>query len=79
MSQQQESSRGDGRSSAPPQMPAEPKPPFAKQRQDAPGIESELKPRPRFEAPLYKAAGKLEGRPTPRKHAARSKAKAAAA
>jgi NAD(P)-dependent dehydrogenase (short-subunit alcohol dehydrogenase family) len=43
-------------------MPAEPKPPFAKQRQDAPGIESELKPRPRFEAPLYKAAGKLEGK-----------------
>jgi len=62
MSQQQESSRGDGRSSAPPQMPAEPKPPFAKQRQDAPGIESALKPRPRFEAPLYKAAGKLEGK-----------------
>jgi NAD(P)-dependent dehydrogenase (short-subunit alcohol dehydrogenase family) len=40
----------------------EPKPPFPKQHQEKPGIEAELEPRPRYEAPLYKAAGKLEGR-----------------
>jgi NAD(P)-dependent dehydrogenase (short-subunit alcohol dehydrogenase family) len=39
----------------------EPKPPFRKQRQEPPGLESRLKPAPRFEAPRYKAAGKLEG------------------
>lgn len=39
----------------------EPKPPFPKQRQDAPGIESELRPAPRFEAASYKSAGKLLG------------------
>ena len=40
---------------------AEPKPPFKKQRQQPPGLESELDPKPRFEAPRYRAAGKLEG------------------
>ena len=39
----------------------EPKPPFKKQHQDAPGLESALDPKPRFEAQRYKAAGKLEG------------------
>lgn len=38
----------------------QPKPPFPKQHQEAPGLESKLKPRPRFQAPDYKAAGKLE-------------------
>ena len=37
----------------------EPKPPFPKQHQAAPGLESKLKPRPRYQAPDYKAAGKL--------------------
>ena len=41
---------------------AEPKPPFPKQHQRAPGIESKLKPRPRYEAAAYKAAGKLQGK-----------------
>lgn len=41
---------------------AEPKPPFPKQHQTAPGFESKLKPRPRFEAEAYKAAGKLQGK-----------------
>jgi len=41
---------------------AEPKPPFPKQHQRAPGLESKLKPRPRYEARLTKAAGKLEGK-----------------
>ena len=40
----------------------EPRPPFPKQHQDSPGLESELEPRPRFEAGEYKAAGKLEGK-----------------
>lgn len=39
----------------------EPKPPFPKQHQDAPGIESELEPKPRYEAERYRAAGKLDG------------------
>ena len=42
--------------------PREPSPPFPKQHQDKPGDESKLRPRPRYQAPLYKAAGKLEGR-----------------
>ncbi len=40
----------------------EPKPPFPKQHQDKPGLESELKPRPRYEAERYKPAGKLDGK-----------------
>ena len=41
---------------------SEPKPPFPKQHQRKPGLESKLKPRPRYEAETYKAAGKLQGR-----------------
>jgi NAD(P)-dependent dehydrogenase (short-subunit alcohol dehydrogenase family) len=43
-------------------MQAEPKPPFPKQHQDKPGIEAEMEPRPRYQAPRYKAAGKLQGK-----------------
>jgi NAD(P)-dependent dehydrogenase (short-subunit alcohol dehydrogenase family) len=39
----------------------EPRPPFPKQRQQPPGLESGLRPAPRFEATRYKAAGKLAG------------------
>jgi len=39
----------------------EPKPPFAKQHQDAPGLEAKLDPKPRYEAERYRPAGKLEG------------------
>jgi len=45
-----------------PQMQAEPKPPFPKQKLDKPGIEAELTPRPKYQAPNYKPAGKLEGK-----------------
>ena len=38
----------------------QPKPPFPKQHQEKPGIESELDPRPRYKAPRYKSAGKLQ-------------------
>jgi NAD(P)-dependent dehydrogenase (short-subunit alcohol dehydrogenase family) len=39
-----------------------PRPPLPKQHQESPGLESEVRPRPKFEAPEYKAAGKLEGK-----------------
>src|SRR5215203_1386611 len=38
----------------------QPKPPFAEQHQQKPGIEAELDPKPRYEAPHYKPAGKLQ-------------------
>ena len=37
----------------------EPNPPFPKQHQDKPGQESNLKPKPRYQAEDYRAAGKL--------------------
>lgn len=37
----------------------EPKVPFPKQNQERPGIEAEMKPRPRYEAPAYRPADKL--------------------
>ena len=43
-----------------PQMQDEPKLPFPEQHQESPGLESELDPKPRFEARRYKPAGKLE-------------------
>ncbi len=48
----------DTETSAPVQQPT---PPFKKQQQQAPGLESELDPAPRYNAPRYKAAGKLKG------------------
>ena len=47
---------------AQPQIQNEPKPPFPKQHLDKPGLEKDLRPRPKYEAPLYKAAGKLTGK-----------------
>jgi NAD(P)-dependent dehydrogenase (short-subunit alcohol dehydrogenase family) len=38
-----------------------PKPPLPEQHQESPGLESKVKPRPKFEAPRYRAAGKLAG------------------
>src|SRR5215213_9391036 len=46
----------------PPQMQTEPKSPMPKQHHAKPGIESEVTPRPRYQAPKYKAAGKLLGK-----------------
>src|SRR5215213_6138752 len=43
-------------------MKQQPKPPFPAQHQDKPGLESQITPRPEYEAPLYRAAGKLEGK-----------------
>ena len=39
-----------------------PKPPYPPQHQEPPGDESKLRPRPRYEAPEYMAAGKLRDR-----------------
>jgi NAD(P)-dependent dehydrogenase (short-subunit alcohol dehydrogenase family) len=44
------------------QITSEPKPPFPKQKLDKPGIEADMKLKPRYLAPNYKAAGKLEGK-----------------
>jgi len=40
----------------------EPKSPQPKQHQSKPGIESKVKPRPHYEAPHYRGAGKLDGK-----------------
>lgn len=40
----------------------EPKPPFPKQKLRKPGLESKLKPRPKYKAPDYKGSGKLKGK-----------------
>src|SRR4051794_3159960 len=47
---------------AKPQIQAEPKPPFPDKKLPKPGIEADLEPRPKYEAPRYRAAGKLEGK-----------------
>jgi NAD(P)-dependent dehydrogenase (short-subunit alcohol dehydrogenase family) len=50
-----------GRTNAPTKLD-EPKGPFPPQHQESPGLESELDPKPRFEAPHYKGSGKLLGK-----------------
>src|SRR5947207_6164654 len=44
-----------------PRSTPHPSPPFPAQHQRKPGLESRLRPRPEFAAPLYAGAGKLEG------------------
>ena len=44
------------------QATQQPKPPFPPQRQEKPGIESELDPRPRYRAPRYRGSDKLKGK-----------------
>jgi NAD(P)-dependent dehydrogenase (short-subunit alcohol dehydrogenase family) len=39
-----------------------PKPPFPPQHQPKPGIESKVRPRPEYRAPLYRGSGKLQGK-----------------
>jgi hypothetical protein len=39
----------------------QPTPPFPQQSQEKPGVEAEMRPRPEYEAPLYRGSGKLEG------------------
>ena len=47
------------RSDRQPQITAEPKPPFPRQHQTAPGLESKLRPAPLWHGKRYRAAGKL--------------------
>jgi hypothetical protein len=60
--------RANGRSSAKARFASasgkikEPKPPMPEQHQKKPGLESRVTPRPRYKAPLYKGAGKLDGK-----------------
>lgn len=45
-----------------PQMTSEPQPPFWPEKLEGTGLESEMLQSPRFQAPLYRAAGKLTGK-----------------
>jgi NAD(P)-dependent dehydrogenase (short-subunit alcohol dehydrogenase family) len=45
-----------------PKSQREPKAPMPAQEQPKPGIESEMAPRPRYDAPLYKGSDKLKGK-----------------
>ncbi len=44
------------------QVQQEPNLPFPEQHQEKPGLEQQLRPRPRYEAPRYRGSGKLEGK-----------------
>jgi hypothetical protein len=44
------------------QVQEQPTAPFPEQHQDKPGLDSRLTPRPEYQAPAYKAAGKLSGK-----------------
>ncbi len=46
--------------SSPAEIIEQPKPPFPPQHQEKPGLESKMTPRPRYEAPNYRAADKLK-------------------
>jgi NAD(P)-dependent dehydrogenase (short-subunit alcohol dehydrogenase family) len=54
------SNRTSSRTTRKPLVQAEPKLPFAVQHQSSPGLESKLKPLPRWQATRYRPAGKLE-------------------
>jgi NAD(P)-dependent dehydrogenase (short-subunit alcohol dehydrogenase family) len=56
------SASGTRRSSAADQTQKHPKSPQPAQHQEKPGLESKLRPRPQYEAPLYRGAGKLQDR-----------------
>jgi len=57
-----EQDRGKAPTGQQPQIQNEPQPPFPRQHLEKPGLESELTPRPQYQAPLYRAAGKLQGK-----------------
>src|SRR5207248_10335090 len=59
-SQARKSAGGSGKKSAATQTQQQPKSPMPPQHQEKPGIESKVRPRPEYEAPLYKGSGKLE-------------------
>jgi NAD(P)-dependent dehydrogenase (short-subunit alcohol dehydrogenase family) len=55
--------KGGAAEKAPPQgEQKQPRSPMPAQHQDKPGLESELNPRPEYQAPLYRGSGKLRGK-----------------
>ncbi len=50
------------KAAARPRVQEEPKSPMPAQHQEKPGIESKIRPRPEYEAPLYTGSGKLRDR-----------------
>lgn len=59
---EKKSARRDDAARRAPQIQSEPRPEFPAQHLEGTGRESKLRPRPRYEAPRYKAAGKLAGK-----------------
>jgi NAD(P)-dependent dehydrogenase (short-subunit alcohol dehydrogenase family) len=53
---------GKESAAASPQQQQQPKSPMPAQHQAKPGIESKIRPRPEYEAPLYRGSGKLLGK-----------------
>lgn len=53
---------GAGKKSLQARTQQQPKSPMPPQHQEKPGIESKVRPRPEYEAPLYKGSGKLLGK-----------------
>ena len=47
---------------AKPQIQSEPEPPFPAKKLEKPGLEADLDPRPKYQAPRYRPANKLEGK-----------------
>src|SRR5438067_11997001 len=47
---------------AKPQIVSEPTPPFPEQKLEKPGLEADMRLRPRYQAPRYKPADKLKGK-----------------
>src|ERR1043166_1263191 len=47
---------------AKPQIQSDPKPPFPAKKLEKPGLEADLRPKPKYEAPNYRPANKLEGK-----------------
>lgn len=54
--------QGSGTRSPRARVKAHPRTPLPAQRQEAPGLESRLRPRPRYQAPAYRPADKLKGK-----------------
>jgi NAD(P)-dependent dehydrogenase (short-subunit alcohol dehydrogenase family) len=60
--QSKQQGKQQGRSSPPQGEQRQPVSPMPAQHQEKPGIESELRPQPEYEAPLYRGSGKLRGK-----------------
>jgi NAD(P)-dependent dehydrogenase (short-subunit alcohol dehydrogenase family) len=54
--------QGNGDDRTKPQVLSEPVPPYPKQRQQPPGSEQDVEPKPRYQAERYRAADKLRGK-----------------